>query len=135
MKRLPFAIVAAVLAFSLSACGKQSAQPPANQPATQPPPATSTTPPSTTAPSTTAPSTTAPSGATANAESIFKNTCAACHGQTLEGVVGPNLQHVGGKYTKEQILDILKNGKGGMPPGLVKGGDADAIATWLAAKK
>jgi len=71
----------------------------------------------------------------AAAEATFRTNCASCHGQTLEGAVGPNLQHVGSKYTREQIGEILANGKGAMPGGLVKGEDAANIAAWLADKK
>ncbi|MED1952384.1 cytochrome c [Brevibacillus nitrificans] len=120
MKRSSLFVVAAVLVFSLSACGGgNTAQPPANQPSTE------------------TPSTTAPSGSydAATAEALFKNTCAGCHGQTLEGAVGPNLQKVGGQLNKDQILEILNNGKGAMPPGLVKGADAETLAAWLADKK
>ncbi|MDH4618288.1 cytochrome c551 [Brevibacillus sp. AY1] len=124
MKRLLLSVVAAVLVFALSACGGgQQTQPNTNQPATE-------------TPSTEAPST-APSGSydAATAEALYKNTCAGCHGQTLEGAVGPNLQKVGGTLSKDQILEVLKNGKGSMPPGLVKGDDAETLAAWLADKK
>lgn len=124
MKRLSLSVVAAVLVFALSACGGgQQTQPNTNQPATE-------------TPSTEAPST-APSGSydAATAEALYKNTCAGCHGQTLEGAVGPNLQKVGGTLSKDQILGVLKNGKGSMPPGLAKGDDAETLAAWLADKK
>lgn len=126
MKRLSLSLVAAVLVFALSACGGgggQQSQPNTNQPATE-------------QPSTEAPST-APSGSydVATAEAVYKNTCAGCHGQTLEGAVGPNLQKVGGTLSKEQILEVLKNGRGSMPAGLAKGEDAETLAAWLADKK
>ncbi|MFP3381571.1 cytochrome c, partial [Bacillus sp. SIMBA_069] len=57
------------------------------------------------------------------------------HGQTLEGAVGPNLQKIGGQLNKDQILEVLNKGKGAMPPGLVKGADAETLAAWLADKK
>jgi cytochrome c551 len=70
------------------------------------------------------------------AQKIYDQKCSSCHGGDLKGAVGPNLTQVGSKYSKDEILDILKNGKsGGMPAGLVSGDDADTIATWLAAKK
>ncbi|MGN7469361.1 cytochrome c551 [Brevibacillus sp. SAFN-007a] len=120
MKRIPLITVAAVLAFSLGACGggNQQTQPPAETPATETP---STTP--------------AGSYDAATAEALYKNTCAGCHGQSLEGAVGPNLQKIGSQLSKDQILDTLHNGKGSMPPGLVKGADAENIAAWLADKK
>lgn len=116
MKRFPLFVLAGMLAILMSACGPngQQTQPPAEQ-----------TP-------------TAPAGGAydaATAETLFKNKCAGCHGQNLEGSVGPNLTAVGSKYSKEQILDIISKGKGSMPPGLVKGADADTIAAWLADKK
>jgi cytochrome c551 len=71
-----------------------------------------------------------------DAQKIFSQKCSACHGDNLEGKVGPNLTKVGSRYSKAQILDILKNGKsGGMPAGLVSGADADKVATWLSTKK
>ncbi|AOL35767.1 c-type cytochrome [Geobacillus thermoleovorans] len=71
----------------------------------------------------------------AAAEQIFKQNCASCHGQDLSGGVGPNLQKVGSKYSKDQIKDIIANGRGAMPAGIIKGEDADKVAEWLAAKK
>jgi menaquinol-cytochrome c reductase cytochrome b/c subunit len=47
-------------------------------------------------------------------------SCMGCHGQHMEGGMGPSLQKVGGKYTAEQIADIIKKGKGQMPAGLIK---------------
>ncbi len=71
----------------------------------------------------------------ASAEQIYKQNCASCHGQDLSGGVGPNLQKVGSKYSKDQIKDIIANGRGAMPAGIIKGEDADKVAEWLAAKK
>lgn len=80
----------------------------------------------------------APSGETASAGDsgkLFQQSCAACHGQDLSGGAGPNLQKVGGKYSKEDIENIIKNGQGGMPGGVLEGEDASKVAEWLAAKK
>ncbi|GAA4718138.1 YqzM family protein [Brevibacillus fulvus] len=74
--------------------------------------------------------------AAVNGEAVFKANCASCHGQNLEGVVGPNLTKVGSKYNAEQIMDIIKNGKGGMPPGVLKKQpEIQAVAEWLAEHK
>lgn len=71
-----------------------------------------------------------------DAQKIYDQKCSSCHGGDMKGAMGPNLTKVGSKYSKDEILDILKNGKsGGMPAGLVTGDDANTIATWLAAKK
>lgn len=71
------------------------------------------------------------------AEKLFSQNCSSCHGGNLEGGVGPNLTKVGSKYSKDEILNIIEKGKGGgrMPAGLLKGADADAVATWLSGKK
>ncbi|NNU90216.1 cytochrome c551 [Anoxybacillus sp. CHMUD] len=69
------------------------------------------------------------------AESLYKKSCASCHGQNLEGGVGPALDKVGGKYSQDEIKNIITNGRGGMPGGLLRGEDADKVAEWLAAKK
>ncbi|WML54725.1 cytochrome c [Neobacillus sp. PS3-12] len=75
--------------------------------------------------------------ASADPQKIVNQKCSSCHGDQLQGVVGPNLQKIGSKYSKAEILDIIKNGKGGgkMPAGLISGNDADKVAEWLAAKK
>ncbi|MEN1970509.1 cytochrome c550 [Lentibacillus sp. N15] len=68
-------------------------------------------------------------------EAIFKDNCATCHGDDLSGAMGPNLQEVGGRHSEEEIHDIIMNGKGQMPQGLVPEEQADALAKWLAEKK
>jgi len=130
MKRLTGMALAAALALSLGACGggDQQTQPPANnnqqQPADQGQGGGN-----------------APAGGgntaydAAAAEATYRNSCAGCHGQNLEGTVGPNLTQVGGKYSRDEILQILNQGKGQMPGGLVQGTDAENLAAWLADKK
>jgi cytochrome c551/cytochrome c550 len=72
-----------------------------------------------------------------NPEEIVKKNCTACHGQTLEGNIGPNLTKVGNKYKADEIANILKNGKGtGMPAGLLHDdAEVKAVAKWLSEKK
>lgn len=71
-----------------------------------------------------------------NAEKIFANNCATCHGKNLEGNVGPNLTKVGSKYSSEEIQKIIKNGKGQMPAGILKDDkEIVAVADWLADMK
>jgi cytochrome c551 len=69
-------------------------------------------------------------------ETMFKNNCATCHGGNLEGGFGPTLQHVGKNYSKDQILAIIKNGKGSMPSqSFIPQADQEKLAVWLANKK
>lgn len=71
----------------------------------------------------------------AAAEEKFKSSCASCHGVDLSGGAGPGLQQVGSKLSKDEIAGIITNGKGAMPPGMLKGEDAEIVAAWLAEKK
>ena len=70
------------------------------------------------------------------AEELYSNkSCVGCHGQDLEGASGPELAKVGAKLSKDEIKDVLLNGKGSMPSGLVSDEEAETLATWLAEKK
>lgn len=66
----------------------------------------------------------------AKAKGIYQQSCVGCHGQNLEGGVGPALK--GNNLDEKQILEVLENGKGQMPAGLVSGEDAKNLAAWLA---
>ncbi|MFC4618018.1 cytochrome c550 [Camelliibacillus cellulosilyticus] len=68
-------------------------------------------------------------------EDIFKQNCATCHGQNLEGGMGPNLKTIGSKWSKDKILNQIKNGGGSMPGGIIQGQEADKVAEWLSKKK
>lgn len=68
---------------------------------------------------------------------IFENTCAACHGQSAEGVVGPPLYAIGHYWSETQILGFVKQGMGGMPPngGLSDPNQVQHVVAWLAKQK
>lgn len=69
-------------------------------------------------------------------EEIVMKSCVSCHGNELQGGVGPSLNDVGSRRTEAEILDIINNGTpNGMPKGLITGADAEAAAKWLAAQK
>ncbi|MFJ7369275.1 cytochrome c551 [Lysinibacillus sp. NPDC098008] len=75
-------------------------------------------------------------GATApDGEAIAMKSCVSCHGGELQGASGPALNDVGSRLSESEILDIINNGQNGMPPGIVKGEDAEAVAKWLATQK
>ena len=60
----------------------------------------------------------------------------SCHGQNLEGQGNfPALNDVGSRLSQDEILDVIENGRGAMPGGIISGDDAQAVAEWLAAKK
>ncbi len=70
-----------------------------------------------------------------DAATVYQTNCASCHGQNLEGNVGPALNHIGATLSKDQILSTIKNGKGIMPANIIQGEEADAVASWLEGKK
>jgi len=77
--------------------------------------------------------------ASAKPEDIYKNTCIGCHGDQMQGGVGPNLQKIGGQLSQAEIKDILTNGKTGkmgtMPKGLLEPAQIDVMSKWLSSKK
>ncbi|TYR80109.1 cytochrome c [Priestia megaterium] len=68
-------------------------------------------------------------------EEIYQQNCTGCHGNNLEGARGPSLEQVGSKYSQEEIQDIVVNGQGNMPKGLVNEEEAKKVSEWLAEKK
>lgn len=72
----------------------------------------------------------------AKAQETYKASCAGCHGANLEGGFGSNLQNVGSRMDADAIYDVIKNGRGQMPPqGQVSDEDARNVAAWLASLK
>jgi cytochrome c550 len=73
----------------------------------------------------------------ANPEEIVNKTCISCHGVNLEGQGNvPALTDVGARLSEDEIKEVLRNGKGTMPGGLVKpAANVDKVAKWLAEKK
>ena len=68
------------------------------------------------------------------ARGYVKQSCTSCHGDQLQGAVGPNLQKIGGKLSKEEIQEVISKGKGNMPPNLVPADQAAKVADWLSKK-
>lgn len=68
-------------------------------------------------------------------EKVVQQSCATCHGGQLQGGSAPALDKLGAKYSEEEILDIIINGKDRMPPGIVTGEKAEAAAEYLATLK
>ncbi|WP_066064158.1 cytochrome c550 [Neobacillus soli] len=71
--------------------------------------------------------------ASAKPEDIYKNAgCIGCHGDQYQGGVGPALKGIGDKLSKDDIKGFLTNGSPkGMPPGLVKPEQMDAMVEWV----
>nr|P82599.1 RecName: Full=Cytochrome c-553; AltName: Full=Cytochrome c553 [Sporosarcina pasteurii] len=73
--------------------------------------------------------------AAVDAEAVVQQKCISCHGGDLTGASAPAIDKAGANYSEEEILDIILNGQGGMPGGIAKGAEAEAVAAWLAEKK
>lgn len=67
----------------------------------------------------------------ADPETIYANSCVSCHGDDLTGTSGPDISAVGGSLSEDEINDIILNGVGTMPGGLVSGEEAQILAEWL----
>ncbi|WP_164216140.1 cytochrome c550 [Virgibacillus sp. YIM 98842] len=62
---------------------------------------------------------------------VFETNCASCHGADLSGGAGPELVEVGSRLSEDEIYNIIMQGQGSMPGGLVSEEEAQAISTWL----
>jgi cytochrome c550 len=73
----------------------------------------------------------------ASAEATVKANCIACHGDQLQGGVGPSLQQEGGQHDAGQIYSIVTKGRGQMPSFKEKLAPEEIanVALWLAEKK
>ncbi|WP_409252115.1 c-type cytochrome [Bacillus sp. SCS-153A] len=65
------------------------------------------------------------------ATDILKKRCFSCHGNSLEGGMGPTLYNLKSKYSHDEVVDILINGQGAMPGGLVSDEEAERVAEYL----
>ncbi|MBM7716286.1 cytochrome c550 [Siminovitchia sp. FSL H7-0308] len=63
-------------------------------------------------------------------EEYANKACISCHGENLEGGSAPTLHGTG--LSKEEVADILANGRGAMPPGLVPAENIEEMAEWVA---
>jgi cytochrome c551 len=77
------------------------------------------------------------SGDLERGKELFRQTCASCHSlaaANARGVTGPNLDEIG-QLTEDRVRGAIEVGGTGqkrMPAGLLQGGDADAVAKYLA---
>ncbi|MCL6452790.1 MAG: cytochrome c [Alicyclobacillus sp.] len=72
---------------------------------------------------------------------VYENGCITCHGDNLQGGIGPSLRHVGSQRSVAQMERLIDNGSGPMPayrlPGdeILTAAQVQAVAEWLATKK
>lgn len=60
-------------------------------------------------------------------EAFVQESCIGCHGNALEGGMGPALK--GTSLSKDEIVEVLQNGRGAMPA--FKDVDQAAIADYI----
>jgi cytochrome c550 len=68
----------------------------------------------------------------ASPEEIYQSTCIGCHGDQYQGSgSAPGLTGVGERLSKEELEDVVVNGRNAMPSGLVAPEQAGEMAEWL----
>lgn len=71
-----------------------------------------------------------------DADAIYQNKCANCHGADLSGSdTMPDLTKVGNKFSQEEIEEIIIKGRGSMPPGMANPEEAKILGEWLEGHK
>lgn len=72
---------------------------------------------------------------------LYVTNCESCHGDGLEGDVGPNLTHVGSSMTESQIEHQIYYGGNPMPgygksqQAILTNQEIHTLAVWLSSKK
>lgn len=46
---------------------------------------------------------------------VYDQTCAACHGRSGGGGIGPELRTVAGRLTFDEHVEVIRRGRGSMP--------------------
>lgn len=71
----------------------------------------------------------------AAAQAVYKANCLACHGDRLQGGMGPALDRIGTAMSKEMIYERILTGGNGMPPfeGRLTEEELVNLTNWLAA--
>ena len=67
-------------------------------------------------------------------ESIYKESCAACHGDQLQGAVGPTVANMKSKHSEAEVLKIINEGTKKMPGNLLDEEKSKIVTKWLMEK-
>jgi cytochrome c551 len=67
-------------------------------------------------------------------ETIYKENCSACHGDQLQGAVGPPVVNMKGKHSEEEVLKIISEGTPKMPGNLLGDEESKIVTKWLMEK-
>lgn len=74
------------------------------------------------------------SSTASSGEELYNKSCAACHGEKLEGRVGPALTNLKSKYSETDLQDIIMKGTPRMPGNLLSEEEATKVSNWLLEK-
>ncbi|MDF2945679.1 MAG: cytochrome [Bacillales bacterium] len=69
----------------------------------------------------------------AKIKDTYKTVCQNCHGEKLQGVIGPSL--VKSALSDKDMIHIIVNGKGSMPKNLVDENTAKELVRWIHTQK
>lgn len=64
-------------------------------------------------------------------ESIYKESCSACHGDKLQGAVGPAIVDMKSKHSEADVLKIINEGTKKMPGNLLDEEKSGIVTKWL----
>lgn len=63
---------------------------------------------------------------------LFEQKCSACHGSDLKGATaGPAVLNMKEKYTEDELIKLMTDGKGMMPGKLLSETENKLVAQWL----
>lgn len=67
-------------------------------------------------------------------EALYNKSCVACHGEKLQGAVGPTLVNLKSKYPEAKVLKIINKGTSKMPGNLLSKEESETVTKWLMEK-
>lgn len=68
-------------------------------------------------------SSTSETSSVSEGEKVAQSSCIGCHGSNLTGGAGPDLTNL--SLSKEELIDVLVDGKGSMPAGTANGSEEE----------
>ena len=72
-----------------------------------------------------------PEPVSSEGEEIFANSCSGCHGADGDSGSSPQLSSVVPPLSDEELTDVIENGVGSMPGGLVASDEIPTLLSYL----
>lgn len=72
-------------------------------------------------------------GARAEVRELYQQRCSACHGDDGRGASGPSLAGVADRLDRDEIADVVRDGRTGMPAweGTLTDAEIDAVVAYV----